>query len=88
MLRDEACTKQELADKFTVLYKKMSNFTTTHLDSEYHRAMQAYIEQMARIIQTEWELDERVRAEQMTRLNRLQKIKNSTAYKRKKDAII
>jgi len=62
----------------------MATFSATYLDSEYHRAMQAYIEQMARIIQTDWELDERMRAEQMTRLNRLQKIKNTTNYKREK----
>jgi hypothetical protein len=84
LFRDETTTNQQLVDRFSVLKKKIDQFDETHLDSEYHRAMRQYATTLGNTISKEFNIDD-IRSSNMTQLNRIQKIKNSTDYKRGKD---
>jgi hypothetical protein len=84
LFRDETTTNQQLIDRFTVLKKRIDQFDETHLDSEYHRAMRQYAATLGNTISKEFNIDD-IRSSNMTQLNRIQKIKNSTDYKRGKD---
>ena len=53
------------------------------VSAEYHREMRIYIENLAHTFVSDFVLDD-IRAKNMTALNRIQKIKNSAGYKRKK----
>jgi len=87
LFRDETTTNQQLIDKFTVLKKKIDQFADTHLDSEYHRAMRQYATTLNNTISKEFDINH-IRASNAQQLNRIQKIKNSTDYKRGKDTDI
>ena len=84
LFRDEVTTNQQLVDRFVTLKKRIDLFDTTHLDSEYHRAMRQYTTTLGNTISKEFDIDG-IRASNMTQLNRIQKIKNSTDYKRDRD---
>jgi hypothetical protein len=84
LFRDETTTNQQLIDRFTLLKKRIDQFDATHLDSEYHRAMRQYTIILGNTISKEFDIDS-VRASNMTQLNRIQKIKNSTDYTRDKN---
>ena len=84
LFRDETTTNQQLVDRFIILKKKIDQFDDTHLDSEYHRAMRQYTNTLSNTILKEFNIDS-VRAINMTQLNRIQKVKNSTDYKRGRD---
>jgi hypothetical protein len=84
LFRDETTTNQQLIDRFTVLKKRIDQFDETHLDSEYHRAMRQYATTLGNTISKEFNIDD-IRSSNMTQLNRIQKIKNSTDYRRDRD---
>jgi len=66
-----------------MLKKQLDALGEVTLSAEYHREMQIYIELLAQTLATDIDL-EIIRWPNMTKLNRLQKIKNNTWYKRKK----
>jgi uncharacterized membrane protein YheB (UPF0754 family) len=84
LFRDETTTNQQLIDRFAILKKKIDQFADTHLDSEYHRAMRQYATTLSNTISKEFDIND-IRASNAQQLNRIQKIKNSTDYKRGKD---
>lgn len=84
LFRDETSSKEEIIVKFNELNTRMDKFCDTHLDSEYHRAMIDYVQWLATLLRSSTPLDENIRSKQMSQLNRIQKIKNQTSYKREK----
>lgn len=83
MFRDKESTKKQIFERFSFLKEKLDELWDVYLDSEYHREMRMYIEQLVAILSSDISLDS-LREEHMTRLNRLQKLKNAVTYKRKK----
>ena len=88
MLRDNTVTSKEFVLKFVQLKKKFDERIEIHLDSEYHQQLKLYI---VRLYQssclnedfTDKQLDD-IRDAEMSNLNRLQKLKNGTSYKKDK----
>lgn len=74
--------------KFQALKKKLDEREETHLDSEYHRELKAYINRLyQQTCQSEGfddDVFEDIREAEMSNLNRLQKMKNSVSYKKEK----
>ncbi len=88
MLRDANTCAESFRDKFEVLKKKLDEKTEINLDSEYHQHLKAYIERLyAQTCRTETFNDKKfddLREAEMSNLNRLQKLKNGTSYKKDK----
>ena len=76
-------SQEVIVDRFFVLYDKLSEFKKAYLYTVYHTEMKKYIEDVAVLFRGSRDVDA-VRDEQMTRLNRLQKLKNATKYKKEK----
>jgi hypothetical protein len=74
--------------KFKALKKKFDEKAEMHLDSEYHQQLKAYIERVYdQTCSVELFNDKSfndVRDVEMSNLNRLQKLKNATSYKKDK----
>jgi len=74
--------------KFEQLKKKFDEKVEVHLDSEYHQQLKAYIERLYHQTCSAEEFDDKVfsdmRDAEMSNLNRLQKLKNGTSYKKDK----
>ena len=83
MFRNTEIPQDVLVDRFFVLYNKLAEFKTAHLYAIYHIEMKNYIEEVASLCRESRDIDS-VRDNQMTRLNRLQKLKNATKYKKEK----
>lgn len=83
MFRDETTTQEQFLKKFTELKQKLSEQAEVQLNSEYHHQMKNYIERLSQEIENDFVLDD-VREANMTLLNRLQKLKNGTSYKKDK----
>lgn len=83
MFRDEKTTQEQFLKKFNELKKKLNEQVEIQLNSEYHHQMKAYIEQLTLEVEKEFILDD-IREANMTLLNRLQKLKNGTSYKKDK----
>ncbi len=83
MFRDETTTQEKFLKKFQELKKKLNEQVEVKLNSEYHQKMKAYIEQLDNELKNEFKLDD-IREANMTLLNRLQKLKNGTSYKKDK----
>lgn len=81
LFRNEETTADQLVERFTVLKKRIDQLDGTHLDSEYHRAMRQYATTLGNTIAKEFDINT-IRNSNMTQLNRIQKIKNSTNYVR------
>jgi len=88
MFRDETVCSDAFRKKFDLLKKKFDEKEAVHLDSEYHQQMKAYIERV--YLQTCCVEDfsdkafDDLREAEMSNLNRLQKLKNGTSYKKDK----
>jgi hypothetical protein len=88
MFRDEKLCAKDFLSKFRQLKKKFDEKNVIHLDSEYHQQLKAYIERL--FLQTCGREDfndkilEDIREAEMSNLNRLQKLKNGTSYKKDK----
>lgn len=83
MFRDEATTQDQFLKKFKELKKKLNEQVTIQLNSEYHQQMKTYIDQLSLEVEDTFILDD-IREANMTLLNRLQKLKNGTSYKKEK----
>jgi len=83
MFRDEKTTQEQFLKKFRELKSKLDEQEEVLLNSEYHHQMRAYIDRLSQEVQSEFALDD-IREVNMTLLNRLQKLKNRTSYKRDK----
>ena len=83
MFRNEETTQEQFLKKFDELKKKLDEQVDIQLNSEYHHQMKAYIERLYNEVQSEFKLDD-IRDINMTHLNRLQKLKNGTSYKKDK----
>ena len=88
MFRDENVIAQVFVVKFGQLKKKFDEKEEVHLESEYHQQLKEYIARIhARIclveVFTDKELSD-IREAEMSNLNRLQKLKNGTSYKKDK----
>ncbi len=83
MFRDEKTTQEQFLTKFTELKKKLDEQVSIQLDSEYHQQMKDYINRLNLEVESEFVLDD-IREANMTLLNRLQKLKNGTSYKKDK----
>ena len=88
MLRDEDVCSQRFMVKFEELKKKFDEKEAVHLDSEYHQQLKVYIERLyAQTCSVELFCDKSlddIRDAEMSNLNRLQKLKNRTSYKKDK----
>ncbi len=88
MFRDEKVSANDFLTKFRQLKKKFDEKNEIFLDSEYHQQLKAYIERL--FLQTcgSEVFDDKVLADireaEMSNLNRLQKLKNGTSYKKDK----
>ena len=83
MFRNDETTQEQFLAKFHELKKKFDEQPDIRLDSEYHHQMKAYIEKLYLESLLEFKLDN-IRDANMTILNRLQKLKNGTSYKKDK----
>jgi hypothetical protein len=83
MFRDEKTTEKQFLKKFKELKSKLDEQVDIRLDSEYHHQMKAYIDKLYAECLHEFILDN-IREVNMTLLNRLQKLKNGTSYKKEK----
>jgi len=88
LFRDEKTTSQGFMLKFEALKKKFDQRTEIQLDSEYHQQLKAYILRLYAQTCQNSAFDDEVLADikeaEMSNLNRLQKLKNGTSYKKDK----
>ena len=83
MFRAQQLSEEEIAKRFFVLYDKLVQFKSTDLYAIYHREMRQYVDQVANIFRGSWDLTD-IADDHMSRLNRLQKLKNASKYKKEK----
>jgi len=88
MFRDQQVLAIDFLLKFEQLKKKFDEKEEVHLESEYHQQLKANIEQLyqqTRLAEVLTDNEfEALRDTQMSQLNRLQKLKNGTSYKKDK----
>lgn len=88
MLRDVDVDAQRFIVKFEGLKKGFDAREATQLDSEYHKQLKSYIERLHSQTCTKEGFDdaalEDIREAEMSNLNRLQKLKNESSYKKDK----
>ncbi len=83
MFRNQNITQNEFLEKFSELKNDLKKHSDIKLYSEYHEQILSYIQNLDKECQNEFKLDD-IREINMTHLNRLQKLKNSTSYKKDK----
>ncbi len=83
MFRNQKTTKEQLIVRFSLLKKQIDDLGNVILNTDYHREMRIYIDQISHIIWRSFDLDE-MRSRHMSKLNHIQKIKNAGAYKKDK----
>lgn len=88
MLRDEGVDAERFTTKFEALKKSFDERVATQLDAEYHKELKSYIERLyAQTCKKEDFSDsdfDDIREAEMSNLNRLQKLKNGSSYKKDK----
>ncbi len=88
MFRDENVTAEEFVKKFGQLKSKFDEKEEVQLESEYHQQLKEYITRIyVRTCLVEEFTDKEfsdIREAEMSNLNRLQKLKNGTSYKKDK----
>lgn len=88
MFRDKNVLAEDFVIKFGELKKKFDEKAEVHLESEYHQQLKEYIIRihdrtcLAEVF-TDKEFED-MRDAEMSNLNRLQKLKNGTSYKKDK----
>ena len=88
MFRDQNVLAKDFIVKFGQLKKKLDEKEAVHLESEYHQQLKEYIQRiyqqtcMAEVF-TDKDFSD-MREAEMSNLNRLQKLKNGTSYKKDK----
>ncbi|MCK4441631.1 MAG: hypothetical protein KAU90_06470 [Sulfurovaceae bacterium] len=83
MFRNSNTTQEQFLKKFQELKENLDKQIDIQLNSEYHEQMKNYIYNLYNECQNEFVLDN-IREINMTYLNRLQKLKNGTSYKKDK----
>jgi len=83
MFRNSNTTQKQFLKKFQELKDNLDKQIDIQLNSEYHEQMKNYIYNLYSECQNEFILDD-IREINMTHLNRLQKLKNGTSYKKDK----
>ncbi len=88
MFRDENVAAEDFVKKFGQLKSKFDEKEEVHLESEYHQQLKEYITRIhLRTCLVEEFTDKDfsdIREAEMSNLNRLQKLKNGTSYKKDK----
>jgi len=88
MFRNDEVGAEDFQQKFVRLKKRLDERADVHLDSEYHRQLKAYITRLYEKVCQNDAFDDEVLADirepEMSNLNRLQKLKNTTNYKKDK----
>jgi len=88
MFRDNDTTASQFLQKFTQLRSKLKTYDSIHLDLGYYKELKDYIDQLYDEFMRDEVFDEKSfddkREAQMSNLNRLQKLKNSSSYKKSK----
>jgi len=88
MLRDDSVQSKDFVLKFEQLKTKFDERVEIHLDSEYHQQLKVYIVRLHRATCLDKDFTDKVlddiRDAEMSNLNRLQKLKNGTTYKKDK----
>jgi len=88
MFRDKSVTAEDFLRKFEQLQKRFDEKVEVQLESEYHQQLKEYITRLyqqtclAKVFTDENLSD--IREAEMSNLNRLQKLKNGTSYKKDK----
>ncbi len=83
MFRNRNITQNQFLKKFKELKQNLDKQTDITLNSEYHEKIRSYIDRLYSECQESFKLDD-IREINMTHLNRLQKLKNQTSYKKDK----
>jgi hypothetical protein len=88
MFRDDKTSATSFMIKFEQLKKKLDERIEVHLDSEYHQQLKDYIVRLYTQTCLLEEFSEKsfvdIKDAEMSNLNRLQKLKNGTSYKKDK----
>jgi hypothetical protein len=91
MFRDSDISAEKFTVKFRQIKEKLDQRESVMLESEYHRELKSYIERLCADIcgndKNDKFDDERlsdIREAEMSNLNRLQKLKNASSYKKHK----
>lgn len=82
MFRDEDTTLEQVIEKFSTLKNQLDALWDIVLTGEYHSEMMSYVALLSDALDTNFDLDSQ-RSIQLTKLNRVQKLKNKGWYKRK-----
>ena len=88
MFRDKNVSAEDFIKKFEQLKNKFDEKVEIQLESEYHQQLKAYIVRLyqetcsAKVFTDETLSD--IREAEMSNLNRLQKLKNGSSYKKEK----
>lgn len=83
MFYDKKTSKEQMTLRFSLSHNKLKKLGKVYLDSEYLREMVLYINKIPQQLASIETLDD-IRDINMTALNRIQKIKNATEYKKEK----
>ena len=87
LLRHEEATAETFVAKLDEMMRQLSKLEKPRMDSEYMQQTQAYIERLHMDTQSEGFDDARyaeIHEAEMSNLNRLQKLKNKSTYKKEK----
>ena len=87
LLRHEGTTAEKFVAKLDEMMRQLSKLEQPRMDSEYMQQTQAYIERLHMDTQSEGFDDARyteIHEAEMSNLNRLQKLKNKSTYKKEK----
>lgn len=87
MFRNESTQSSDFVIKYIAMMEKFVTYENIFLDNEYHRQLQTYLVRIAAICSDDGfthEQFEDMREAEMSNLNRLQKLKNQTSYKKEK----
>ena len=88
MFRDENVDAEDFVKKFEQLKSKFDEKEEVQLESEYHQQLKEYIMRIHVITSLVEKFTDKdfsdIREAEMSNLNRLQKLKNGTSYKKDK----
>jgi len=88
MFRDKNINAEKFIEKFKELKKRLDERIEIRLDSEYHHQLKAYILRLYQISCIHQDFDDKkledIREPEMSQLNRLQKLKNASSYRKDK----
>jgi len=88
MFRDKNINAENFSQKLKELKKKLDKCVEIRLDSEYHHQLKAYILRIYQLSCIDGDFDDKkledIREAEMSQLNRLQKLKNATSYRKDK----